>query len=46
MGLMPEKEFTLKIVQLYEILGVRHCVFIIGPPGCGKSAVWKTLIKT
>lgn len=24
---------------------VRHCVFIIGPPGCGKSSVWKTLAK-
>lgn len=29
-----------------EILEVRHCVFIIGPPGCGKTAVWKTLAKT
>jgi dynein heavy chain len=25
---------------------VRHCVFIIGPPGCGKTAVWKTLLQT
>lgn len=28
-----------------EILEVRHCIFVVGPPGCGKSAVWKTLIK-
>lgn len=24
---------------------VRHCVFIIGPPGCGKTCVWKCLSK-
>jgi dynein heavy chain len=24
---------------------VRHCVFIIGPPGCGKTCVWKTLAR-
>ena len=28
-----------------EILEVRHCVFIIGPAGCGKSSVWKTLAQ-
>jgi dynein heavy chain len=44
MGYSPEEAFALKVVQLQEILGVRHCVFIIGPPGCGKSAVWKTLV--
>lgn len=24
---------------------VRHCVFVIGPPGCGKTCVWKCLCK-
>lgn len=24
---------------------VRHCVFVIGPPGCGKTMVWKCLAK-
>ncbi len=42
----PEEQFLLKIIQLSEILEVRHCVFIIGPPGCGKTAVWKTLAET
>lgn len=28
-----------------EIMEVRHCIFVIGPPGCGKTAVWKTLIR-
>ena len=27
-----------------EILEVRHCIFVVGPPGCGKSAVWTTLL--
>lgn len=43
MSFIPEEQFCLKCVQLSEILEVRHCVFIIGPPGCGKSSVWKTL---
>lgn len=38
--------FSSKCVQLAEILEVRHCVFVIGPPGCGKSTVWKTLSAT
>jgi dynein heavy chain, axonemal len=46
MGLLPEDAFVIKIVQLAEILEVRHCCFVIGPPGCGKTAVWKSLIKT
>ena len=40
---VAEEQFCLKCVQLNEILEVRHCVFIIGPPGCGKSSVWKVL---
>lgn len=42
-GLVPEEQFCLKCIQLSEILEVRHCVFVIGPPGSGKSTVWKTL---
>lgn len=44
--LIPEDGFCLKCVQLSEILEVRHCVFIIGPTGSGKSTVWKNLLKT
>jgi len=44
LGMVPEEIFTLKVVQLREILEVRHCVFVVGPPGCGKSTVWQTLI--
>ena len=31
--LWPEPEFILKVVQLRELLEIRHCVFIIGSPG-------------
>ena len=30
-----------KIVELAEILIVRHSCFIIGSPGSGKTTVWK-----
>jgi len=46
MGFIADELFCLKVVQLLEILTVRHCVFIIGPPGCGKTAVWKTMVQT
>jgi len=35
--------FVLKVVQLEEILDVRHCVFIIGNPGAAKTSIWKVL---
>lgn len=35
----------LKVVQLEELLAIRHCVFIMGPPGAGKTQCWKTLAK-
>jgi dynein heavy chain len=46
MGYVNEDSFVIKIVQLKEILEVRHCCFVIGPPGCGKTAVWKTLARS
>ena len=39
----PDDEFRLKIVQLEELLAIRHCVFVMGPPGAGKTECWKTL---
>ena len=38
-----DPEFILKVVQLKELLGVRHCVFVMGTPGCGKTSTWRTL---
>jgi len=39
-----ENDFVMKVVQMAEILEVRHCMFVIGPAGCAKSAVIKTLV--
>ena len=44
--LQPEESFVLKVVQLDELLYVRHSVFIVGNAGTGKSQVWKTLFRT
>jgi dynein heavy chain len=46
MGLIPEEQFVKKCIDCADILEVRHCMFIIGPPGCGKTTVWRTLIQT
>jgi dynein heavy chain len=43
--LNPSDEFVEKAVQLFELLEIRHCVFILGPPGSGKSSTWKMLCK-
>ncbi|XP_039198067.1 dynein heavy chain 11, axonemal isoform X1 [Crotalus tigris] len=44
--LQPEETFILKVVQLEELLAVRHSVFVIGNAGTGKSKILKTLNKT
>ena len=41
----PEEVFLLKVVQLEELLEIRHCVFVMGPPGAGKSQCWRTLCQ-
>eukprot|EP00762_Andalucia_godoyi_P002900 ANDGO_04168.mRNA.1 Dynein beta chain len=42
-GWQPEESLILKVVQLEELLTVRHSVFVLGPSGAGKSVVWKSL---
>eukprot|EP00698_Gefionella_okellyi_P011840 TRINITY_DN3147_c1_g1_i1.p1 TRINITY_DN3147_c1_g1~~TRINITY_DN3147_c1_g1_i1.p1 ORF type:complete len:4456 (-),score=1211.74 TRINITY_DN3147_c1_g1_i1:43-11907(-) len=41
--LQAEESFLLKTVQLDGVMGVRHSVFVIGPPGAGKSQCWRVL---
>ena len=41
--LQPEESFVLKIVQLEELLAVRHSVFVLGPAGTGKTQVIDSL---
>ncbi|GMH84222.1 hypothetical protein TrST_g13493, partial [Triparma strigata] len=45
LGNDPDDTFRLKIVQTEELLGVRHCVFLMGPAGAGKTQCWKTLAR-
>jgi dynein heavy chain len=40
-----DPNFILKIVQLQELMEIRHSVFTMGPPGANKSMTWKTLAK-
>ena len=42
-SLYPHETFILKIVQLKELLEIRHCVFVMGQPGAGKTQTWKQL---
>ena len=45
-GYQADESFILKVVQLSDILDVRHSVFIVGTPGCAKSTIWKVLQAT
>ncbi|KAM4626866.1 dynein axonemal heavy chain 11-like [Discoglossus pictus] len=44
--LQPEENFILKIMQLEELLAVRHSVFVVGNTGTGKSTILKVLHTT
>ncbi|XP_030637015.1 dynein heavy chain 11, axonemal [Chanos chanos] len=46
LSLQPEESFILKVVQLEELLTVRHSVFVVGNAGTGKSQILRTLHKT
>ena len=40
-GLTPEDDYILRIVQFSELLAIRHCVFLMGPTGSGRSEVYR-----
>ena len=44
--LQHDAGFVAKVVQFQELLDVRHSVMLIGPAGCGKTTIWKTLCAT
>uniref|UniRef100_A0A096MH56 Dynein axonemal heavy chain 17 n=1 Tax=Poecilia formosa TaxID=48698 RepID=A0A096MH56_POEFO len=44
--LQPDDSFVLKVVQLEELLAVRHSVFVVGSAGTGKSQVMRSLQRT
>ncbi|KAL3663603.1 hypothetical protein V7S43_011489 [Phytophthora oleae] len=43
-GLWPHEQFRLKVIQLEELVAIRHCVFVMGPPGSGKTECCETLV--
>jgi hypothetical protein len=45
MGLTAEDDFILRVVQLSELLAIRHCVFLMGPTGSGRTEVYRVLAK-
>ncbi|XP_043931285.1 dynein axonemal heavy chain 11-like [Protopterus annectens] len=44
--LQPEENFILKVIQLEELLTVRHSVFVVGNAGTGKSQILQALHRT
>ena len=44
MSLQPDEGLLVKVVQFQELLDVRHSVMLLGPAGCGKTTIWKTLL--
>lgn len=43
--LQKPEQFVLKCCQLEELLAIRHCVFLLGTSGSGKSEIYKTLSR-
>lgn len=46
LGMQPDANMILKVIQLHELLEVRHSVFLVGSAGTGKTTIWRTLFKT
>ncbi len=42
-GLQADEMFLNRVVQFQELLDVRHSVMLLGPAGCWKTTIWKTL---
>ena len=42
-GLQSDDGFVKKVVELQELIEVRHSVMLIGPAGCSKTSIWQTL---
>ena len=43
LGLQPHPWFVEKVIQLYEMIVVRHGLMIVGPTMGGKTSNWKVL---
>ena len=42
-ALQHDHGFIAKVVQLQDLMDVRHSVMLVGPAGAGKTTIWKTL---
>jgi dynein heavy chain len=42
-GLQCDESFVNKTCNFQELLDVRHSVMLLGPAGCAKTTIWKTL---
>ena len=42
-NLQHDETFVNKTCNFQELLDVRHSVMLLGPAGCGKTTIWKTL---
>lgn len=42
-GLQIDETFVNKTCNFQELLDVRHSVMLLGPTGCAKTTIWKTL---
>ena len=40
-----DNAWVMKILQLKQVLELRHGVMMVGPSGTGKSSAWRTLLK-
>jgi dynein heavy chain len=45
MGLTVEDDFILRVVQLSELLAIRHCIFLMGVTGGGRTEAYRVLAK-
>lgn len=45
MGLTAEDDFVLRVVQLSELLAIRHCIFLMGPTGTGRTEAYRVLAQ-
>lgn len=46
MKLTRDDDFLLRVVQLSELLAIRHCVFLMGPTGSARTEVYKVCVPT
>ena len=42
--LWPDTDYIDRCMQLAELLSIRHCVFLLGPPGCGRTSLLYMLV--